>query len=434
MKIKDEKSVALLWRSGRLSSFTDDMGNEIKVICAGRESTRPGCDFQDVVLYANGKRITGDVEVHLTSDLWKKHGHQENPAYNGVILHVVMWQKGELPVRLQTGEPLPTVLLSSYVSLSDLKQWRMNSGPQCSQIGRRSPASLRAILLTAGMRRFQTKAVRYAGALRERQAEQVLYEGICRALGYSRNTRPFEAIAEGLSAGEIVRLASGSESAKRAVILGMAGLLPSQAPGLKPEFPGEEIERMEDAWLALPKRPPLLSVRDWCFSGVRPGNHPLRRLAYLGSLLHKYEEGGLTGAFTGAVQSAAPGEETRLLEEVLIMPGLMGRGRAREIVVNHLLPFAMSYAVHTGDVHLASKVIYVYLNCGRLPDNELLRYMKALLLLEGLKGWNACLQQGLLHIYHSFCRAKDCVRCPVSICRKTAREPHPASHRPSDLT
>jgi hypothetical protein len=418
MKVTNEKAVARLWKSGRLTSFQDDLGNEVEVICAGRDSTRPGCDFQDVVISANGEKITGDVEVHLTSDLWKKHGHHENPAYNGVILHVVMWQKGDLPVRLEAGIPLPTVILSRYIEGHNLDRFRINAGPgRCAFAGGQG-ARLKRIIFGSGICRFEIKAALFAEALRHDDPEQVLYKGICRALGYARNMRPFEILADRLPVSEIYRLAEGSLTQKQAILLGSAGLFPRQDTLPYPENGTSEFEL---------ERPSVcgdlysLSTSDWCFYGVRPLNHPFRRLTYLAQLLHRYEKGGLVAAFSGIIRDAARGE-ARCLEGALQSPDgqiLLGMGRAGEIVINQLLPFFRAHGVKQGDVALASQALCIYLNHGPTSGNELLRYMRSLLGLG--KGLKASEQQGMLHIYHTFCRTKDCAACPVSTGQTPAR-------------
>lgn len=434
MKLMDERGVARLWKSGRLSRFIDDTGNEVEVIYAGRKSSFSGCDFQDAVIMINGKRVTGNIEVHVDSDLWVKHGHQWNPAYNGIVLHVVMWRKGELPVRLETGAVLPTVILSNYTGSLDLGRRKANRETVCKCMQGLRPSSLNAVLMNMGMRRFEAMTAGYASALRRGEAEQVLYRGVCRALGYSKNTGPFETIAQGLPASTIYSIAVGNEIAKVAVILGAAGFLQLEDSHIKSLLPPELVEQIEGTWRAWPDKPQLLSAHDWCFAGVRPGNHPVKRLAYLGSLLHKYEQTGMVRAFTSIIGDIASGGEAYLLEDALLLPGLLGRGRARDIIVNQVLPFSLAYAMKSGDFALASQAVYLYLNHASLPDNEVLRYMRSLLLMESFKDWKACIQQGILHIYHSHCRTKSCASCPVSICRRQGRESRPALFRPNDLT
>ena len=415
MEITDEKSVAHLWKSGRISSFRDDLGNEIEVIYTGRESTRPGCDFQDAVILVNTRKVIGDVEVHLTSDLWKKHGHHENPACNGVILHIVMWQKGELPVKLEDGTPLPTVILSRYITRQDLGQWSERiRRPRCPVVNR--GARLRDVLLKMGLDRFKIRACRIAEALNFKDPEQILYKGICRALGYSRNVSPFEAMAERLPIGTVYHMAVGNLLRKKALLLGYAGFLPETATVPNVYASDFETARLIPEWKLMSELPGHLSAQEWCFSYVRPSNHPIRRLIYLAHLLQRHEKEGMVGTFLSVIRSAGPVFEARLLEEALVIPevpSLLGTGRAREMIINHVLPFLFAYGVRIGDVELSSQCLHIYLRYNVLSDNELLRYMRSLLSLD-TDGLNACMQQGLLHIYHAFCRTKDCSLCPVS--------------------
>jgi len=99
-------------------------------------------------------------------------------------------------------------------------------------------------------------------------------------------------------------------------------------------------------------------------------------------------------------------------------PSLLGRGRAKDIIVNQVLPFVFAGAAMGSDLTLASQTVYTYLGCGALPDNEHLRYMKSLLGLVNVRGLRACAQQGMLHIYHTYCRTRECPACPVFTCRR----------------
>jgi hypothetical protein len=144
--------------------------------------------------------MVGDIEVHVTSDLWLKHGHHKDSSCNGVILHVAMWQKGGLPVRLQDGRILPTVILSHYIINvygSSLRRRVSGVIQKCHHNTGRSKA-IDTILLIEGFRRFEEKAARFSTLLKTAEAGQVLYKGICRALGYAGNKSPFEALADRL--------------------------------------------------------------------------------------------------------------------------------------------------------------------------------------------------------------------------------------------
>ncbi len=421
-----EKNVARLWKSGRLSSFRDDMGNEVEVICAGRVSTRPGCDFQDVVISVNREKLVGDVELHLSSDLWQKHGHHANPAYNGIILHVAMWQRGGLPVKLEMGKAVPTVILSGYITERTLLRQREETHrSRCPYTGAlKSCTRLKKILLQAGVQRFSIKSAKYADALKGGDIDQILYKGICRALGYSRNSAQFEMLADRLPLDSIIRSSAGSLIIKQAMIIGYAGLLPSQGGVAGSALPCEKVAEMEQEWSALSAKPLLSPALHWNLSCLRPANHPLKRLIYLSHLLQKYESGGLVRGFNDLLETAPPGTEPACLENgLLINDGhpLIGRSRAREIAVNQILPLLLAHAVNEGNLSLATRVINTYLNYGAMADNELLRYMKQQLCIKESKDLNACAQQGMLHIYHSFCRVKDCSRCPVFTRRRPSR-------------
>lgn len=426
MRKISEKNVASLWESGRLSRFTDDMGNRVEVICPGRASSGPGRDFTDAVIVVNDEKLVGDIELHVTSDLWQKHRHHINPAYNSIVLHVALWKGGKLPVRLQAGVVVPTIILSSYISKNALTCRRYETDPPgCPRVKTRSDvAKALPAIVNAGIQRFTAKAEKYTEALDNLDPEQVLYKGICRALGYSHNTEPFEALADFMPLQRIMKIARGSSITKQAVLIGAAGLLPSQHSPSSSLITPEIASRLEREWEGLDKKPCFLRSGAWRLSCLRPANHPLKRLMYLGYVLDVYGSQGLVHGITGAPSTCLPADYAELLERRLQLNQdlhLIGRGRVREIIVNQVLPFILAYAQKEKTVNLSMQAIYAYLTCGYLPANELSRYMQRQLNMKGMGRISACVQQGLLHIFHSYCRVKECAVCPIPIIRTPDR-------------
>ncbi|MBN1690032.1 MAG: DUF2851 family protein [Dehalococcoidia bacterium] len=399
-----ERSVSALWMSGRLSRFNDDSGHNIEVVCPGRVSTRGGCDFQDVVIKIDGEKTVGDVEVHVTSDLWRLHGHHRDAHYNGVILHVSMWQRGLLPVRLQDGRVLNTIILAQYIKSSSylLRGISGSSTGRCPHLpGSGKKADL--VIVEAGLARFEQKTVRFAQALQNGDPDQILYKGICRALGYAWNVKPFETLAEKVTVQMLRKCAAGNLRAKYELLLGAAGLADSPMS----HVPNE----------AQPMR-----ASDWATSSSRPLNHPALRIAGLCHLLHRHEKAGMVPGLVERLNNALPREAATVLDRSFTVEGvdsrvLIGTGRAREIVVNAVLPFMRAYGASTNDSMLAENARSIYAAYPSLSQNELTRYMGGLL---GNQAYGACRQQGLLHIFHNWCRTRECVTCPIVTLRKPA--------------
>jgi len=402
MSVITERSVSALWLSGRLSCFDDDSGHRIEVVCPGRVSTRGGCDFQDVVIKVDGEKTVGDVEVHVTSDLWQRHGHHRDSAYNGVILHVSLWQRGFLPVRLQDGRILSTVILAQYIRSSRELQQGISTRPaqRCPHLAG-SGKKADCIIVEAGLSRFEQKSARFAQALRADDPEQVLYKGICRALGYAWNVKPFETLAEKVTIEMVRSYASGSLRAKYELLLGAAGLTGGRMKHLT-----ENIQPMK--------------ASDWATASSRPFNHPALRIAGLCHLLHRYEKCGLVTKLNEQVSNTTPREAVAYLDLAFTVEGIdskvmIGTGRAREIVVNAVLPFLHAHGASLNNSRLEEKSRQIISSYPSLPPNELTRYMGGML---GNQANGACRQQGLLHIYHTWCRTKECPACPVVMLQK----------------
>lgn len=64
-------------------------GQAIQVLKTGIHNTHAGPDFECSHICIEKTKWVGNVEIHLKSSDWNKHKHQEDVAYNNVVLHVV---------------------------------------------------------------------------------------------------------------------------------------------------------------------------------------------------------------------------------------------------------------------------------------------------------------------------------------------------------
>src|SRR5207245_4098803 len=93
-------------------------GTKVQALHPGFWNHESGPDFRGAVLqFAGEAPRSGDVEIDLYSSGWHGHGHDRNPAFQKVALHVV-WE-GE------SNSSLPTLRIKSLLDspLSELALW-----------------------------------------------------------------------------------------------------------------------------------------------------------------------------------------------------------------------------------------------------------------------------------------------------------------------
>jgi hypothetical protein len=430
-----EKLIARLWQCRPANSVTDN-GQQFQTIYPGRASHNGGCDFKDAVFTLNGQMISGDVEIHVKSSQWYSHGHHRDPKYNNIALHVVCWHDNKSPTMLQNGKSVPIVCLSPSLGHppDELNHLELsgNSSISCPEAKRYSNSnSLNELLTLAGEERLAAKAALFRRALRKEEAEQVLLRSIARALGYATNAAPCEELVNRLCS-NILQNVEPENFTIQALILGIAGLLPSQRHRSVEDI---EAAKLEKIWQSM-SLTETMNEADWCFSRVRPDNFPTRRLIAFSYLLARHRQTGLLREMLQLVRKAPPGAEHRWLENGLVIAGpdywrnhfdfgilkkrssvLLGREKASEIVINAILPFACAWGETSADLKLKRKAAEIYHRYPSPADNELTRHMKQQLLLKPETRLSACQQQGLLHIFKAYCRLRNCTSCPVASTR-----------------
>ena len=69
--------------------FETVSGKRLQVLSPGRINPHEGPDFLDTAILLNGDIHVGDAEYHRKYGEWFAHGHDGDPRYKNVILHIV---------------------------------------------------------------------------------------------------------------------------------------------------------------------------------------------------------------------------------------------------------------------------------------------------------------------------------------------------------
>ena len=339
-----ERHLQCLWADARFrpKKLFSSEGEPIEVEYSGDWNLEEGPDFLRAILRVGRerRRICGDLEIHIRPSDWKQHGHTNHPSYKEVRFHVVYFQGAEIPGLLQI--PLQRVLAEepsfSFKNL-DLSAYPYGIAEGNFPLKECTPEQQTYLLECAGEERLRRKAERLAMALREKEADQLLWEELLGALGYKRNKITFRHLAALLPLVRLRGMAQNPDEAY-ALLLGVSGLLPAQISIDWPEETQKFIRRCWDFWWKESGELQEIAMKksDWKLSGLRPQNHPLRRLmaaAYyafrIPSLLNDPQQ----------LQTFPTTFWTTHLNWKRECPptALVGKWRANAIITNLLIPF-----------------------------------------------------------------------------------------------
>jgi hypothetical protein len=258
-----------------------------------------------------------------------------------------------------------------------------------------------------------------------------------RALGYSQNKEPFERLAR------LLPLSVLDEPAKRgdhvriqALMLGTASLLPSQRPAAigdhnRPAEHGTEVEELERIW-AHCGHAPSMNAPEWRFHGIRPENSPTRRIVAASYLLARHRGRPLSGILQVMNRLPLTDIQENLEQSLRVhvggywashfdfgaasgwRPALIGRSRARDIIVNVLLPFCLAWAHASAQEWLRDVSLGLYDNHPEIEENWITRHMKEKVLGDATARKNSARrQQGLIELHETFCAGHSCHDCPL---------------------
>jgi len=431
-----ERLLQAIWLHQRLQreQLKTVEGDRVRVLHPGFHNVEGGPDFRDAVIqFGDSTPRSGDVEVDLRSSGWRAHGHDRNPAFKNVILHVV-WDSeragsGSPPMlTLQQALDAPLGELSLWLGSDSARSWPEHlRGQCCAPLRELSETKLQELLRQAAHVRLQSKAAQFQARARQAGWEQALWEGLFRALGYKHNVWPMQCLAElrprwSLQKSDALDL--------QAHLLGLSGLLPADLTRSQAGADGYLRKVWDLWWRERDSFADCTLPRDlWRLHGLRPANHPQRRLA-LASLWSF--EGDLAGQIEKWCARVLPERKlaSSLLKSLQVQPDefwswhctfrsarfkkaqpLLGATRVTDLAVNVILPWLWIRGVEGKNQTIQQDIEARYFAWPPAEDNSLLRLARQRLL-GGRPARvlaSAAAQQGLIQIVRDFCEHSNSV-------------------------
>jgi hypothetical protein len=371
------------------------------------------------------------VEIDLQAGGWRAHGHDRNPNFKYVILHVV-WDEPKrtenVPTILSLKKFLDAPLTELALALENEYGLPENLRGKCSAPLRElSKPRLTELLHAAAKVRFQNKAGAILSRAKNSGWEQALWENLFRALGYKHNVWPMQNLAETKS-----RWARGAESAfeLQARLLGVSGLLPDELTRVQ-KSSDTFLRRTWDFWWRDRDEfeSCILPRAVWKFHGLRPANHPQRRLALAS---HWLAAENLVSKIENWCAAELPEKQLpESLREIFQIERdefwswhwtfrsarmkkpqpLLGEARVTDLAVNVVLPWLWIRAKEGGNEKLQRQVEQRFFAWPAAEDNSVLKLARQRLLgtssARVLKG--AAAQQGLMQIVRDFCEHSNAI-------------------------
>lgn len=414
-----EEIFQLLWSSRMLGlPLTLETGERFRVLDPGILNRGSGPDFFNAKIKVDDNVWAGNIEIHMKASDWHRHGHDGDPAYDNVILHIVA--VSDTRIKRSNGEEIPQTAVSLPENFYRTFAYLTSTEPEircASRLYTVDDLHRTDWIETLSTERLQQKARRIEETLRKHKGDwnTTCFITLARGLGFGLNSLPFEMLAESLDL-NYLRRHSDNILQTEALFFGQAGLLdPAQ------NTMDQRYQLMCREYIFLARKYSLCPIprAAWKFARTRPQNLPYRRIALL---------------------AAATTETPDLLQQILATEG--DDERLRPLFLWKTDPYWSRRITFGGDfqtearppmlsdlsvnlllINVAAPLLYTY---GILHGNHEMKESAANLLRMlppeknaltrawqtlGIDATDAAESQALIQLRKEYCDRHECLKC-----------------------
>ena len=398
-------------------------GLVVEVIDPGLHNMHAGPDFFNAKLRIDGTLWVGNVEIHERSADWFMHGHDTDPAYDNVVLHVasvidadVVTANGSQPPQVELH--VPPYIVQNYRRLLAADRY-----PPCRDAVMQLPRlTVHAWMSALSAERLADKCE--AIGKRVQQAggswEQAFFATIARSFGFGVNSEAFEQWAAQLPLMQVAHHRDDPFQVE-ALFIGSAGLLDSDAMNASQRTAALNdpyFNRLRSEWSYLAHKFALtaMSRQTWRFLRLRPQNFPYIRLSQLATLYCSRHADLSNITSCGTLDDVRKALHTEVSDywRTHYTFGSESRPNAKHLsaasidslVINAVVPMLYAYGRHRHDEQLAARA-NDFLEALPPEDNTYIRLWREC----GVVADNAADTQAIIQLHTRYCERKDCLRC-----------------------
>lgn len=458
-------------------------GQEVKILDAGEQNEdEGGPDFKNARIKIGNLTFVGDVEIDINHSDWKYHGHHIDKKYNKVILHAALFNNNAQPfVYSKEGRKVPTIRLSNYLSDDLLKKLKSNNDKNkgnhqfrlvCASSDRVvSQKNKDKFIKALGIQRLRKKCDRVYHRLKELAYlqelnakepvvrydlapdfqnknfdhkdfkdkdiwQQLLYELIFEALGYSKNKVIMYKLAQSANVDFLKKVSSDDGTLNRieSLLFNIAGLAPDTG-NLPEDGVSDYSKKIAEEWSNLKRiyDGKTYDETDWHFFRLRPQNFPTIRIAAGARIANELVNSDLIGVIIKKIKEIR--RITVLIKSlrslfVIKSEGFwkhhyvfdkkanteikyfLGVSRVDEILTNVIFPYFTLYFEIFGQKEYSKKLLKTYSIFWTSSDNKIVKDVaNSLNLKKQLK--KSVYQQGMIELFRSYCSKNRCLECEI---------------------
>lgn len=420
----NEKFLSYVWQFGLYEPLKLQLSNgELLFIKqSGTLNKLAGPDFFNAKLQIGDTLWAGNVEIHVKSSDWLRHEHQNDLAYNNVILHVV-WEN-DLPIYNAGGKEIPCLVLEGRVNPAVWQNYQhIAYSTQAIPCAKLLPHTDAFVLSNAieylAIERLAQKTIPLNLILQQNQNhwEATFYYLLARALGGKTNSEQMEQVAQSISFNILAKEKSDLLSLE-ALFLGQAGFLDDAYLGNAKDDYTNSLQRQYKHLAQKYSLKPMHYIA-WKFGGLRPSNFPTLRLAQLAALVYKSNH-----LFSKIISIEKTDELLNLFsvqaseywhkhynlgkETAKSMPKKIGEPTLHLIAINTIAPLMLLYGTERDLPQLQEHALQLL---SQLPaeNNHIIDIWKNL----KMSVKTALESQAFLQLYNEYCTPKRCLECRI---------------------
>ncbi|MCU0416077.1 MAG: DUF2851 family protein [Cytophagaceae bacterium] len=399
------------------SIFTTE-NEKISIQSTGHQHMNSGPDFTQASIWIGGILWKGDVEIHVKSSDWIAHGHDTDPAYESVILHVVY--EHDRTIRRADGTALPVLELKHCIPNHFWTRYqslvRNNTVIPCTEFISDVPTVyIQQMKDRALIERLQDKIKTFQVDFPNvPSSPDVALQLLAKSLGTPLNDELMIRLVHSISIPWLNRYSKDSLKIK-ALLFGNAGWLEK----INPE--DEESIRLQKEYIYLQELyslQPVIEKHEWKFLRTRPQNFPTVKLSQLAAILSQTD-------WMERLFHKDCLEPQRFLNQLIVSDNPIvknssitnadkkirfGKHSILLFMVNAWIPYWSVQADYSKDERLWN-VLFSFLEKCSPENNKITRYWTEV----GVPVESASDSQAVIQWYKSYCSIKKCLSCTVGI-------------------